>query len=76
MIDDKHVLSAAHCFSGIDDDIANYLVVLGEYNRDKNEGLLMYYFIRLASWIYLTSHCFRQTVSSNNLRAGILLVLY
>jgi len=38
LIDVTHVLSAAHCFNGIADDVRKYLVVLGEYNRDSKEG--------------------------------------
>ena len=38
LIDSRHVLSAAHCFNGIVNDLRRYLIVLGEYNRDSEEG--------------------------------------
>ena len=38
LIDRTHILSAAHCFVGIDDDVDHFVVVLGEFNRKDKEG--------------------------------------
>ena len=42
LIDDRYILTAAHCFSHMDpknsEDMSQLEVVLGEYNRLENEG--------------------------------------
>jgi len=38
LIDDKHVLTAAHCFKYLSLDFSRYEVVLGDHDRSKDEG--------------------------------------
>lgn len=38
LIDNKHVLTAAHCFKYLSTDLTMYKIVLGEHNRDADEG--------------------------------------
>ena len=38
LIDDAKVITAAHCFNHRGKDVIEYRVVLGEHNRDYDEG--------------------------------------
>lgn len=38
LVTNKHVLTAAHCFKHLSKDFSLYKVVLGDHNRDVNEG--------------------------------------
>jgi len=38
LIDNRHVLTAAHCFKYLSTDLTLYKIVLGEHNRASNEG--------------------------------------
>ena len=39
LIDTKHVISAAHCFQSMDiEDLSQFKVVLGDNNKDFDEG--------------------------------------
>ena len=44
LIDSKHIVTAAHCFKYLSMDLSLYRVVLGDHNRDSDEGKKGFFF--------------------------------
>lgn len=38
LVDNQHIVTAAHCFKHLSTDLSLYRVVLGDHNRDSDEG--------------------------------------
>ena len=43
LIDNKHIITAAHCFKYLSMDLSLYRIVLGDHNRDIDEGKRILY---------------------------------